>query len=81
MEPGELERNLIAAVLDDPAPAADTPPQWEHRQDWRHCSPDLLATGVDCADTPRRTCECFAGGSHDHLVHLASEMSEPGGAP
>jgi hypothetical protein len=35
---------------------------------WVHCSPELLASGVDCDATPRRACRCAHGGSHDHLV-------------
>lgn len=36
--------------------------------EWHHCSPALLASGVDCKATPRRNCECDHGGSHDHFV-------------
>lgn len=36
--------------------------------EWRHCSPELLAAGVDCANTPRRPCLCLEEGSHDHKV-------------
>lgn len=41
----------------------DTPPPR-----WVHCSPDLLASGVDCATAPRRPCSCPHCGSHDHSV-------------
>lgn len=37
---------------------------------WLHCSPELMATGMSCAVTPRRACECAFTGSHDHLVDL-----------
>ena len=36
---------------------------------WHHCSPALLASGVNCATTKRRDCECAHGGSHDHFIH------------
>lgn len=36
--------------------------------EWKHCSPELLASGVSCRDTPRRPCECDHGGSHDHWI-------------
>lgn len=39
---------------------------------WEHCSPELLKSGVDCATTPRRPCECEVKGSHDHLVGMES---------
>ncbi len=35
---------------------------------WKHCSPELLASGVDCGSTPRSICYCPFDGSHDHLV-------------
>jgi hypothetical protein len=35
---------------------------------WMHCSPALLGAGLSCGLTPRRTCQCDHGGSHDHLV-------------
>jgi hypothetical protein len=40
------------------------------RRVWRHCSPELLRSGVDCAATPRRPCAgvTCGPGSHDHLV-------------
>lgn len=36
--------------------------------EWKHCSPELLASGVSCKDAPRRPCECEHGGSHDHWI-------------
>jgi hypothetical protein len=37
---------------------------------WMHCSPELLANGVDCASAPRSPCHCqskdFVG--HDHFI-------------
>jgi hypothetical protein len=65
--PLELLALILAELEKDPAPT------WQHRRDWRHCSPDLLNTGVDCAAATRRPCTCFTGGSHDHLVWLATE--------
>jgi len=38
---------------------------------WIHCSPELLASGIDCGTTPRRPCECAIKGSHDHLIRIA----------
>lgn len=35
---------------------------------WVHCSPELLKSGISCADTPRRPCQCEINGSHDHFV-------------
>lgn len=35
---------------------------------WWHCSPELLQSGVMCADTPRRACPCQAG--RDHWIAL-----------
>jgi len=35
---------------------------------WQHCSPALLASGVSCADTLRRDCQCVDKGSHDHFI-------------
>ena len=35
---------------------------------WEHCCPDLLKAGIDCANTPRRPCECSFNGSHDHFI-------------
>lgn len=44
--------------------------------EWSHCSPSLLASGLNCASTPRRPCSCSpTNGGHDHLV------SEPQGEP
>jgi hypothetical protein len=40
----------------------------ERQGNFEHCSPWLLESGVDCGETPRRSCECDHGGSHDHLV-------------
>lgn len=42
--------------------------------DFEHCSPELLNSGVSCADTPRRSCECDHGGSHDHLVQHPTRL-------
>ncbi|WNO05994.1 peptide chain release factor family protein [Rhodoferax mekongensis] len=36
--------------------------------EWKHCTPELLSSGVSCKDTPRRPCECEHGGSHDHWI-------------
>lgn len=56
---------------------------------WEHCSPELLATGVNCGRTKRRACVCDQVGSHDHWVerpaqeggdHKVSESHE-GDAP
>ncbi|QWY84641.1 hypothetical protein QEH34_gp61 [Microbacterium phage Footloose] len=48
----------------------------EPRATWVHCSPALLARGLSCASTVRRTCACEpVNGGHDHLV------SEPQGKP
>lgn len=35
---------------------------------WVHCSPELLKSGVSCADTPRIACQCGLDGSHDHFI-------------
>jgi hypothetical protein len=43
------------------------------RGEWRHCTPELLASGVDCATAPRQGCDCGVGGTHDHLV-FAEEL-------
>ncbi len=40
---------------------------------WKHCSPRLLASDVDCTTTPRRPCKCAHGGSHDHLIVSEAE--------
>jgi len=47
--------------------------------EWHHCSPELLASGVDCATTKRRDCVCEHGGSHDHFITalLQSKPAEP----
>lgn len=37
---------------------------------WVHCSPELLQSGISCADTPRRPCQCGLEGSHDHLIRI-----------
>ena len=52
---------------------------------WEHCSPELLAAGIDCAETPRRPCECGQDGSHDHFIQpsmqeLQQELAENVGA-
>lgn len=44
--------------------------------EWRHCSPDLLSSGVHCPTTLRRPCLCGPGyGSHDHLVPTEHEFA------
>ena len=43
---------------------------------WKHCSPELLRAGIDCANTPRRSCECAHGGAHDHFIYEEQELSE-----
>ena len=35
---------------------------------WEHCRPELLNAGINCANTPRRPCECGFRGSHDHFI-------------
>lgn len=48
--------------------------------EWIHCSPELLASGVSCRDTPRRPCECEHGGSHDHWI-AHPQATEPAWRP
>jgi hypothetical protein len=36
--------------------------------EWRHCSPELIGSGLDCEITPRRPCLCPYNGSHDHYI-------------
>jgi hypothetical protein len=43
--------------------------------EWHHCSPELLASGVDCATTQRRDCECEIGGSHDHFINARPQSN------
>lgn len=61
--------------LPDPLVTSEYGTRWATMEErlghFEHCSPDLY---VDCADTPRRSCECDHGGSHDHLIH--SDNSE-----
>ena len=38
--------------------------------EWVHCSPELLASGISCADTRRRKCTCGLDGSHDHWISV-----------
>ncbi|QOC59420.1 hypothetical protein SEA_LIFES_95 [Microbacterium phage Lifes] len=36
---------------------------------WAHCSPELLADGLDCSSAIRRPCGCVPeNGGHDHHV-------------
>lgn len=44
-------------------------------EEWTHCSPALLAYGLNCASTPRRACACEpANGGHDHLTPEPSAL-------
>lgn len=38
--------------------------------EWKHCTPTLLSSGVNCATTTRRACQCDFDGSHDHWVKV-----------
>jgi len=43
---------------------------------WKHCSPALLRTGIDCATTKRKPCECGINGSHDHWIPILTKENE-----
>lgn len=56
------------AALNGFALTPDKTAQNDQVGEWRHCSPALLRSGVDCASTPRRPCPCEGG--HDHWIDL-----------
>jgi len=45
---------------------------------WVHCSPELIASGVDCASTIRRPCGCGPVGSHDHWIDGQFQVEKAG---
>jgi len=59
---GETE---LGKLLLDLASALERPVSTD---EWAHCSPTLLAHGLDCASTHRRACACEpTNGGHDHI--------------
>lgn len=60
----ELYATLVRYAPDGDLPSDLPAPNGE----WVHCSPELLAIGIDCGTTKRRPCMCEPPGSHDHWV-------------
>ena len=68
---GDAEDGTYHSWCYDKRPSVVTPPPEHGRLEpgqWVHCSPELINAGLNCANIPRRDCQCEGGGSHDHFI-------------